>query len=148
MDLSKLTMGEKVVAGAGIPLAVDLAFFPWHYRDLGFQVVRATGIESPNALWGVLALELAVGLVAVVLVSRFSTARLPVLWVPWSQAMFYGGAALVTLLLFKLALETNYLGFGAWVALLLGAGVAYGAFLIRQEAGPATERPPSGSTGI
>lgn len=146
VDLDKLTMGEKIVAGAGIVLIIDLLFLPWHNIDIGILSVSRKAIQSPNALWGVLALLLAVAMVAVVCVSRFTTTQLPDLPVPWPQAMFIGGIAVAALLVLKLILETSFLGFGAILGVLLGAGMAYGGFLMRNEAGPAVA-PPGSSHG-
>ena len=147
MDLSKLTMGEKVVAGAGILLVIDLLFFPWHKIDLGIVSVSRSAIESPNEFWAIVALLLTVAMVVVVVLTRFTTTRLPDLPVPWSQAMFIAGVAVLALLLIKLLVETDLLGFGAWLGILLGAAVAYGGYLMRREAGPLA-RPPMGPTGI
>lgn len=143
MDLSKLTMGEKVVAAAGLLLLVDLLFLPWHKLDLGIVDVSRSGIESPNAFWGILALLVTIAMVAVVVVTRLTTARLPDLPVPLGQAMFIAGLAVLALLLLKLVIETDLLGFGAWLGLLLGAALAYGGFLMRQEAGAGESPGPS-----
>lgn len=140
MDLSKLTMGEKVVGAAGVLLLIDLLFLPWHKLDLGIVSVSRSGIESPNAFWGILAVLVTLAMVAVVVVTRFTTAKLPDLPIPLGQTMFFAGIAVLALLLLKLVLETDLLGFGAWLGILLAGAMAYGGFLIRQEAGPATTR--------
>jgi len=150
VDLNKLTMGEKIVAGAGIVLAIDLLFLPWHKFAAVIGTVRfsgtASGIEHPNAIWGLLSLLVALVMVAVVVTSRFTTAKLPELPLPWPQAMFIGGLTVVALLALKLLLETRSLGFGAILGVALGGGMAYGGFLMRSEAGPAVA-PPGGSHG-
>ena len=143
MDLSKLTLGEKIVAGAGIVLLIDLLFLPWHNIDVGILSVSRTGVQSPNSIWGVLALLLALAMVAVVAISRFTTAQLPDLPVPWPQAMFFAGIAVAALLLLKLLLETSFLGFGAFLGLVLGGAMAYGGFVMRNEAGPLSAPPGS-----
>ena len=148
MDLTKLTMGEKIVGGAGILLVLDLLLFPWHKIDLGIVSVSRSGIESPNGFWGILAMLVALAMVAVVVVTRFTTAKLPDLPLPLGQAMFFGGIAVLGLLFIKLIVETDFLGFGAYLGLLLGAAMAYGGFQMRKEAGDAPAAPPMGSTGI
>lgn len=151
MDLSKLTMGEKVVGAAGVLLLIDLLFLPWHKIEFGGALlnvsVTRSAIESPNGLWGVLALLVTLAMVAVVVVTRFTTAKVPDLPIPLGQAMFFAGIAVIALLFLKLLLETSALGFGAWLGVLLGAAMAYGGFLIRQEAGAAPSSPPMGSPG-
>ncbi len=130
MDFNKLTPGEKVVVVAGTLLVVDLLFLPWH--DL-IVLRHRTGVQSPHAFWGVMALLLAVAMVAGVLVSRVSAARLPDLPWPRGQAVFGAGVAVAALLALKLVIETSLLGIGAWLGVLLGGAMAYGGFLVRQE---------------
>lgn len=145
MDLSKLTMGEKVVGAAGVLLLIDLLFLPWHSIKIEVvtfsRTITASAIDSPNGFWGILAMLLTIAMVAVVVVTRFTSAKLPDLPVPLGQAMFFAGIAVLALLLLKLVIETDALGFGAWLGILLAGAVAYGGFLMRQEAGPVIGRP-------
>ena len=143
MDLSKLTTAEKIILGAGIVLIIDLVFLPWHSVDLVIGTYTRSGIESPNSFWGILALLVAIAMVAVVVVTRFTTAKLPDLPMPLPQAMFIAGIVVAALLALKLVSETDALGFGAWLGILLAAAMAYGGYLMRSEAGTAS--PPMGT---
>lgn len=145
MDLKKLSLGDQIIAGAGIVLLFDLLFFPWHRVSVGFGGFRATatrsGIESPNAFWGWLALLVALAVVVTLLVRRLTTAKLPELPLPWNQATFFATLAIEALLVIKLVAETDFLAFGAWLALILGAAMIYGGFLVWKqptEAGPSS----------
>lgn len=133
-------MPEKIILGAGVVLIIDLVFLPWHSVDTVLGSFSRSGIESPNAFWGVLALLVAIAMVAVVVVTKFTTAKVPELPVPLSQAMFLAGNVVLAVLLLKLVSETDALGFGAWLGVLLGGGMAYGGFQMKKETGPA----PSG----
>lgn len=137
MDLNKLSLGDRIVAGAGIVLFIDLLFLPWHHVSIGLGAFRATAnrtaIESPNSFWGVLAFLLTAAVVAVVLLRRLSTVKLPDLPVPQSQAVFYGTIGIAALLLIKLVIETSYLGYGSWLGILLAGGMVYGGYLISKE---------------
>lgn len=138
MDLSKLTLADKIIAATGIVLLIDLLFLPWHSIDLGpFGSVTRSGIESPNGFWGILALLLTIVVLAVLVITRFTTTKLPDLPVPLNRAIFFGTIAVLALLVLKLLLEMDALGFGSWLAILLGAGMVYGGFLKSQEAAPA-----------
>lgn len=133
-------MPEKIVLGAGIVLIIDLVFLPWHsIESVIFDVsITSTAIESPNSFWGVLAMLVTMAMVTVIVVTRFTTAKLPDLPVPLPQAMSVAGITVLALLGFKLLLETDALGFGAWLGILLAAGLAYGGAQMKKEAGPAS----------
>lgn len=133
MDFGKLTQGEKIVLVAGGVLLIDLLFLPWYDIDLGLVSVSRSAIESPEAFWGVLAALVTAAMVAAVVVTRFTTATMPPLPVPLGQAMFVGGVTVAVLLLLKLLLETDFLGVGAWLGILLAGAVVYGGFLMRAE---------------
>ena len=143
MDFSKLTLGDKIVGGAGIVLIIALLFFPWHSIDLGFETFTRSATESPNGLWGILALLLTVVIVAVVLVRRLTTTKLPDLPVGWNQAIFYGCIAVLAFLLIKLISETDALGFGSYLSIVLAGAMVYGGFLISKEPDTATPSGPA-----
>lgn len=138
MDLKKLSLGERILAGAGIALVIDLLFLPWHHIKVGVRGIalveaNRSGIESPNAFLGVLALLVAAALVAHVILSEYTSVKLPTLPVSWGRADLIGGVAVAAILLLKLVLETDFLGFGAWLGLVLGAAMAYGGVRRYQE---------------
>ncbi len=130
MDLDKLSLSDKIIAGTGIVLIIDLLFLPWHSIDIGPFSTSLTAIEERNAFLGVLALLLTIAVVAVTLVRVFKPeTKLPDLPVTWDRAIFFGAAATLGLLVLKLILETDFLGIGAWLGLLLAAGMTYGGYL-------------------
>lgn len=137
MDFNKLSLGDRIVGAAGILLLLDLLIFPWHRISIGIAGFRATatrsGLESPNSFWGILAFLLAIVVVAVVILKRLTTVQLPEIPIAWNQGIFFGSIAVLALLLIKLLAETNYLGFGAWLGILLGAAMVYGGFLVSKQ---------------
>lgn len=133
MDLNKLTLGDKILGGAGILLILDLLLFPWHSIDIGRVTFTRQATESPNGFWGILALLLAIAIVAAVVVRRLTTAKLPELPIAWSMALFYAAIATLVILFIKLISETSSLGFGAWLGLLLAAAMVYGGFVASKE---------------
>ena len=128
-------------------LIIDLLFFPWHKEtvDLGIveQSFTASAVESPNAFWGWLALLLAIAVLAVVIIRRLTTAKLPDLPISWTDATFYAAIAALALLLLKLIIETRSLGFGSYLAILLAAGMVYGGFAAKQADQTAPSGPPT-----
>jgi hypothetical protein len=153
VDLNKLTLGDKIVAGTGLVLIISLLFFPWHsYSAPGVEFAgesfgggswSASAIESPNGFWGILAMLLTIAIVGVVLATKLGDVQLPELPIPWNDAKFYATIAVLVLLLLKLVIETDVLGWGCYLAILLAAGMVYGGFLIKQDASSAPSAPPS-----
>jgi hypothetical protein len=148
MDLTKLTQGDRIVLGAGILLLVSLLFFPWHHIDVASVVlpgigavapggtsVNITAVNDPHAGYGLLALILTIVMIAQIAASKLFGAQLPDPPVPWPQIHMIAGIAVFVLLLIKLLAETSSLGFGAYVGLLLAAGLAFGGYTMRQEVG-------------
>ncbi|MEA2685610.1 MAG: hypothetical protein QOE93_805 [Actinomycetota bacterium] len=134
MDFNKVTQGERIVLIAGILLIIDLLVLPWHNIELGGLVdVNRTGVQSPNAFYGVLALIITLVMVGVIVATKLANANLPDLPVPWGQVHMIGGIVVFALVLLKLIVETNFLGFGAYLAVLLAAAVAFGGYSIRKE---------------
>jgi len=131
MDLTKLSKGERIVGIAGLLLIIDLLVLPWHNIELGGLVdVNRTGVQSPNAFYGVLALLIAIVLVGLIIAVKVANVKLPDLPIGWGQIHMIGGIAVLALLLLKLIVETNFLGFGAYLGVVLGAAVAFGGFSI------------------
>ncbi|MCU1370897.1 MAG: hypothetical protein JWO77_2091 [Ilumatobacteraceae bacterium] len=138
MDMSRVTAGDKVLAGSGVGLIIALLFLPWH-QVFSFS---ASAVDAPGGWWGTAAALLTAAILVVTGVRRFTDTSLPTLPRRIGEVTLGATAAVFGLLLIKLALDTDYLGFGAYAALLLAAAMAVGAFLGRDET---DEAPPVGS---
>jgi hypothetical protein len=138
MDTSRVTVGDKVTAIAGILLLIVLLVLPWH-QVFSFSL---TAVEAPNGWWGTLAALLTLAILVVVFLRRFAAIELTWLPRPIGEVNLAANAVVLALLVIKLALDTNFLGFGAFLALLLAAAMVVGAALGRDETG---EPPPVGS---
>ena len=139
MDLSKLTQGERIVLIAGAILIIDLLFLPWYSVKLpgglsipGVDLTRS-GVQSPNSVYGVIALLLTVVIVGQIAAAKLASASLPDPPIPWSQIHASIGISVAILLVLKLAVETDSLGYGSFLGVLLGIGVAYGGYQIKGE---------------
>ena len=120
---------------AGLLLAADLVFLPWHsYRldvgDLGIQLpsfsIERTGVESPRAAFGIAAVILALAMAAHTVATKVAA-------VPRAGALqLIGGAVVLGLVLAKLLADRDYLGIGAWAGTALAAALAYGGFALSQ----------------
>jgi hypothetical protein len=143
VDLNKLSLGDKIVAGGGTLLFLLLLIFPWHSVTIDFgefggehtETIKATSGDGDAVAWpAFLAILLLIAVVAVVLIRKLTTTDLPELPIAWKQAIFYATIAIPVLLLLKLILKNDYISFWAYIDILVGIGIAYGGFLIFQEA--------------
>jgi hypothetical protein len=132
VDLSKMRVPDWILGGCALVLIIDLLFFPWHSVDTVLGDFNYSATESPNGFWGILALLLALVVLVVVILRRLTTVNLPELPIPWGDALFYGAIATLAVLVIKLLLETDALGFGAWLGILLAGGMVYGGFATKQ----------------
>lgn len=149
MDLSKMRTPDWILGGCALVLIIDLLFFPWHKIDFGLSAlgvggsIKRTAVQSPNAFWGILALLVAIAILAVVIIRRLTTVKLPDLPISWTDATFYATIATLALLLLKLVIETSSLGFGSYFGILLAAGMVYGGFASKQADQAAPSGPPT-----
>lgn len=145
MNLQKLSLGQRIIAGSGILLIFDLVVLPWHRIDLGAigGTLTRSAIEAPNGGLGLLALLAALVVVAYVALSAFTEVAMPVLPVSWAQAQLAGAAATAAFVFLKLAVETSALGIGAWAGVILAAAVVYGGYIrYREMEATAGAQPP------
>lgn len=138
VDLNKLTLSDKILGGTGILLLIDLLFLPWHKVDFDFGPLGSgsesiTAVEEVKTLFAWLAVIVIIAMLAALILTRFTSVELPKLPVPLNQALFYGAIAVLVFLLIKLVQETESLGFGSYLGILLAAGQVYGGFLKSKE---------------
>lgn len=138
--MSRVTTGDKLVVGAGVLLLIDLLFLPWH-QVFSFSV---TATEAPGGWWGTLAALLTLGIVVATVVRRLTSVALPSLPRPIGEVNLGANAAVLAILILKLGLDLDYLGFGAYLGILLAGAMTAGAVLGREET---DEPPPVGSGG-
>jgi hypothetical protein len=138
---------DWILGGTALVLVIDLLFFPWHkisidFGPLGSTSSSRTALQSPNGFWGILAFLVAIAIVAVVIIRRLTTVKLPDLPISWGDALFYAPIAVLALLLIKLIAETSYLGFGSYFGILLAAGAVYGGYASKQAEGTESSSSP------
>lgn len=137
MDLDKLTLGEKIVLGAGAVLAIDLVALPWFDVSVGagpYSVsITRTAIESPKGFLGLLALLGVLAMIGQIVAAKFTSAKLPEVPMSWGKVHMIAGFVVLGLLVVKLVTDMDYLGFGAYLAILLAGAVAFGGFTISKD---------------
>lgn len=128
MDFSKLTLGSKVVAGAGILLLI-VSFF--HWQEVDFGPVSA-GVSMWHG-WGVL-----IGLTLLAILAweavQLTESKIEVGPLSPTMVTILLAGLLILFTLIKV-LTNDYVATWAWIGLVLSIGVGVGAWLNMQEAG-------------
>ena len=154
MDLTKLSNGDKVVAGSGIALFI-FSFFPWY---------GVSGFSDGRSGWdyfftGIVPTLLAVALVAYVAVTKLADGvKLPDLPVGWPLVVLGAAGLAALLVLLRLVMGDSVdvpfgsdfdldRKFGIFLATLAAIGLAAGAFLKFQEDGGELPTKGGGASG-
>jgi hypothetical protein len=128
VDLSKLTVGSKIVLGLGVLLLID-SFLHW-------QEVTFGPVSAGVSMWHGLGVVVGLLLLAILAWEAAQIAGLKIPVGPLSPSMVTAGLSALLLLLTLLKVLTNdYVATWAWIGLVLSAGVAVGAWLSMQAAG-------------
>lgn len=128
MNLSKLTIGSKLVLGAAVLLLID-SFL--HWQEVSFGPISA-GVSMWHG-WGIL-----VGLILLAILAWevAQIAGIKLALGPLSPSMItIGLSALLVLFTLLKVLTNSYVAVWAWIGLVLSAGIAAGAWLNMQAAG-------------
>lgn len=150
MDLSKLSTGDKVIAGSGIALFV-FSFFPWFKWEFGGYSASQSGWDY--FFTGIVPVLFGLILVGYVLVTKvLDGVTLPDLPVPYPLVVLGLGGAAALLVVLRLLIGaddagTDVLdrGIGIFLSTIAALGLGAGAFLKFQEEGG--ELPKSGGSG-
>lgn len=158
MDLKKLTVSDKVIAGSGIILFIAY-FLPWFKLSFPGDF---TGYSGPSVtasggdlgfLWATLPMLIGLGLAGLVIATKLFDVKMPTLPVPMGQLYLGLGTLAAVLVVLKLIIgedpsEFVKRAFGLFLATLAALGLAAGGFLRLKEGGdalPAPPPPPPGS---
>ena len=128
MDLSRLTLGSKVVAGLGVLLLID-SFLHW-------QEVSFGPISAGVSMWHGLGVIVGLLLLAILAWEAAQIAGIKVAVGPLSPSMVTAAlSALLVLFTLLKVLTNDYVHVWAWIGLLLTLGIAAGAWLGMKAAG-------------
>lgn len=140
MDLSKLSNGDKVIAGSGIALFV-FSFFPWFTIDASFIDYSESGWDY--FFTGIIPTLLGLALVGYVVATKLlDGVKLPDLPVGWPLVVLGAGGLAALLVVLRLLIGGDDSGtgvldrsFGLFLATLSAIGLAFGSFLKFKEEG-------------
>ncbi len=148
MDLNKLTLSDKVIAGSAIGLLI-FSFLPWFKVDFG---ILGAGNLTINGwewfLWGIIPVLLGLIMLAQIAITVFAPdTKLPDLPVTWGQVHLGAGALAALLVVLKLLMgQTGWeRSFGLFLSAVAAVALAAGGFLKFQEEqkGTTSSAPPS-----
>jgi hypothetical protein len=125
-----LSMGRKLILGAGLLLFID-TFFNWQSVS---TPLGSFGQSGWHGFWGVLIGLMTLAILALVAGRVFGIAIPPT--IPDGVVTLALGGLIVLFALIK-ALSDSYTAWPAYVGIVLGAGVAAGAWLNFQDSGEA-----------
>jgi hypothetical protein len=122
-----------MVGGGSILLIIFLFALPFYSYSFGPYTYTSAATSSPDSIWGILALIVAIVILVDWALAVFSPDT-TVPTTPLGRQMTWAAAAavVVVLLLIKLISHTSYLGWGAFVDIIVALVVAYGAWAIAQ----------------
>jgi hypothetical protein len=148
MDLSKLSLGDKVIAGSGLALFI-FWFFPWFKYDFGGFIPDVTQKGTHFFFTGTVPMLLGLVMIAWVVATKLAQVDLPELPIPQGLLLLGMGGLAAILVVLRLLIGGDDAGtdvldrtFGIFLATLAALGLAAGGFLKFQEDGG--ELPKSG----
>jgi hypothetical protein len=142
--LNQFSRGEQITGAAGILLLIGVFAFPWYH--VGFAGVTFAGttygggsydgnvLQGPGSFFSYLAMIVLIALLAELVVSRFTSVKLPDLPISWAVAEVSGAVAVLALLVIKILFHIGNFGWGFYVDMVLAIALVYGATkLLRRE---------------
>jgi hypothetical protein len=126
--INELSLGRKLILGAGILLFIDM-FLHWQSVDVGPFTVGRNGIHG---FWGVFLLLMTIAIVALAGARAFGI-DLPE-GLPEGLISLVLGALIFLFAVIK-NIADDYSAWPSYVGIVLAALVAYGGWLVHQESG-------------
>lgn len=153
MDLSKLSLGDKVIAGSGLALLI-FWFFPWFKYDFGgFTNYSVKQAGTHFFFTGTIPMLLGLVMIAWVIATKLAQIDLPELPIPQGLLLLGLGGLAAILVVLRLLIGGDDAGtdvldrsFGIFLATLAAVGLAAGGFLKFQEDGGELPKTGGGST--
>jgi hypothetical protein len=142
-DMSKMSMGSKILLGSGVLLLI-LSFFAWQEVCVADLICVSENMWSGSgSVFGLLG---GLALVALIVWEGLQVAGTDIdTGQPASKISAYLGFAAAGLVILKFIFAvTNEPAFGAFIGLILALGVAYGAWMRFQEPAAMPAAPTSG----
>ncbi len=130
--LRALPLGRQLILGAGVLLLID-TFLDWQHVSASFGGVTVGGGQSAwHGFWGFVMGLMLIALLLWTAARAFGVA-LPA-QIPDGLTTLVLGVLIPVFALIK-AISDSYVHWPAWIGVILGAVIAYGAWLVFAESG-------------
>ncbi|MGH2663146.1 MAG: hypothetical protein ACRDH8_10160 [Actinomycetota bacterium] len=141
-DMNRVTTGQKILLVAGLILFIDL-FLPWQGVDVG-EFGEALGISGNVSGFNGLGILVALLVIVMLAWEGLLAAGVSIPLGTTSPALIGAGIAGATALFTLIAFLTKLsaIKYGAFIGLILGLVIAYGAYVRFQESKVITPPPP------
>ena len=132
MDLSKLSLWQKIILGAGILIFINI-FLPWYRISLYGYSANANAFDAGFLAWfGSFCAFAAAVLIAIKVFTKTKIEAGPLK----AEHLALLLSALGTFfILLRLVTETNFLFIGVFIGLVAAAGMTYASFMAMKEEG-------------
>jgi hypothetical protein len=143
-QLKALPLGRQIILGAGILLLID-SFLDWQHvsATINGVTVASGGQSAWHGFWGVLMVLMVIAIVAWTAARAFNV-TLPE-QVPDGLVTLVLGVLIPVFALIK-AISDSYVHWPAWVGVILGAAIAYGAWQVFAASGEKLPSMPARDT--
>jgi hypothetical protein len=141
-SLSEFSRREQITGVTGILLLIGIFAFPWYH--VGFAGVQFAGttygggsydgnvLQGPGSFFSYIAMIVLIALLAELVVSRFTSVKLPDLPISWAVAEVSGAVAVLALLVIKILFHIGSFGWGFYADMVLAIALVYGAIGLLQ----------------
>jgi len=134
LDFSKLSREDLMVLAGGILLFIGLIAFPWYSISAGpFGSYDRAALESPYAIWGILAMIVTIVVVSDLALERFSPAtQIPTTQLGRGMTRVAACGLLLVLLFIKFVAHVGDFGWGFFIDVVLAIVVFVGTWFTAQ----------------
>src|SRR6266581_2674968 len=140
----KMPLGEKIIVPAALVLFID-SFLHWYSANSCATVLgqtfcgggSANGWAAPGSIWSIVAVLIGLVMAAIIVVSRFTSMKMPALpeGLTWGRIQSGLAAAAVLFIIIKFLNDFGDLAIGFFIGIICVAALAAGAGLLFQAEG-------------
>jgi hypothetical protein len=133
VDTYEVTREDAMVIGGGIVLLIGLLVFPWYSIPFGPFSLDRSSTDSPNSIWGVLAVIVLILIILDLAFARFSPqTHIPTTPLGRDMTRVVACGVMLLFLFIKFVASVDNLGWGFFIDVILALVVSAGCWMIAQ----------------